>query len=160
EKLALQTSDFYSLGFGEAVPISCTTRQGKDKLLAAIMKRLKFSRKREDDTPEMKIAVVGKRNAGKSTLINTLAGQPRVIVSEVPGTTRDSIDVRFEREGHAFLIIDTAGIRKKAKITRDDLEFYAFHRAQRSVRRADVVFLMIDATVEMGDVDQKIASYV
>ena len=74
-----------------------------------------------------------------------------MIVSEVPGTTRDSVDVRFERDGHPFLIIDTAGVRKKAKITRDDLEFYAYHRAQRSVRRADVVFMLIDATVEMGD---------
>ena len=111
-------------------------------------------------TPEMKIAIVGKRNAGKSTLVNTLAGQPRVIVSEVPGTTRDSVDVRFEREGKSFLVIDTAGVRKKAKITRDDLEFYAFHRAQRSIRRADVVFLLIDATCDMGDVDQKIAAYV
>jgi len=70
------------------------------------------------------------------------------------------VDVRFERGGHPFLIIDTAGVRKKAKITRDDLEFYAFHRAQRSVRRADVVFTLIDATVSMGDVDQKIASYI
>jgi len=160
EKLALQTADFFSLGFGEALPISCTTRQGKDKLLAAIAKRLKMKKSDTPADPEMKIAVVGKRNAGKSTLINTLAGQPRVIVSEVPGTTRDSIDVRFEREGHAFLVIDTAGVRKKAKITRDDLEFYAFHRAQRSIRRADVVFMLIDATVEMGDVDQKLASYI
>jgi len=159
EKLALQTADFYSLGFGDAVPVSCTTRQGKDKLFAEIVKRLKFKKEKLVD-PEMKIAVVGKRNAGKSTLINTLAGQPRVIVSEVPGTTRDSVDVRFEREGHAFMVIDTAGVRKKAKITRDDLEFYAFHRAQRSIRRADVVFMLIDATVAMGDVDQKLASYI
>ncbi len=160
EKLALQTADFFSLGFGDAVPISCTTRQGKEKLLAEVVKRLDFEGAKEEEIPEMKIAVVGKRNAGKSTLINTLAGQPRVIVSEVPGTTRDSVDVLFDRDGHRFMVIDTAGVRKKAKITRDDLEFYAFHRAQRSIRRADVVFMMVDATLEMGDVDQKLASYV
>jgi GTP-binding protein len=159
EKIAMSTAEFYSLGYGEPIPISCTTRQGKDRLLLEIVKRLKFSKKAEAPT-EMKIAVVGKRNAGKSTLINTLAGGPRVIVSEVPGTTRDSVDVRFERDGHAFMVIDTAGVRKKAKITRDDLEFYAFHRAQRSIRRADVVFMLIDATVDMGDVDQKLASYI
>jgi GTP-binding protein len=160
EKLALQTADFYSLGFGDPVPISCTTRQGKDRLLEKIVDRLDFSGVEDLEAPEMKLAVVGKRNAGKSTLINTLAGAPRVIVSEVPGTTRDSIDVRFERDGHGFLVIDTAGVRKKAKITRDDLEFYAFHRAQRSIRRADVVFMLIDATVEMGDVDQKLGAYI
>ena len=170
EKLALQTADFYSLGFGDPVAVSCTTRQGKEKLLTAIVSKLALSNAPPPEAPEMKIAVVGKRNAGKSTLVNTLAGQTgeggagggggRVIVSEIPGTTRDSIDVRFEREGHGFLVIDTAGVRKKAKITRDDLEFYAFHRAQRSIRRADVVFMLIDATAEMGDVDQKLAAYI
>jgi GTP-binding protein len=160
EKLALATADFFSLGFGEPVPVSCTTRQGKDRLLGEILKRVDFEAAEAEGPTEMKIAVVGKRNAGKSTLINTLAGRPRVIVSEVPGTTRDSIDVRFEREGKSFLVIDTAGVRKKAKITRDDLEFYAFHRAQRSIRRADVVFMLIDSTVDMGDVDQKLAGYI
>ncbi len=159
-KLAVQASELYSMGYGEPIMVSCTTKKGKAKLIENIMKRLDFESAERQETPELKIAVVGKRNAGKSTLINTLARQPRCIVSEIPGTTRDSVDVRFEREGHTFLVIDTAGIRKKAKITRDDLEFYAYHRAQRSIRRADVVFLMIDATASMGDVDQKIAAYV
>ncbi len=159
-KIEMSTAEFYSLGFGEPLSISCVTRQGKTKLLDKIVSSLNFKDAEPQSTPEMKIAIVGKRNAGKSTLVNTLAGQPRVIVSEVPGTTRDSVDVRFEREGKSFLVIDTAGVRKKAKITRDDLEFYAFHRAQRSIRRADVVFLLIDATCDMGDVDQKIAAYV
>ncbi|MEI8197649.1 MAG: ribosome biogenesis GTPase Der [Phycisphaerae bacterium] len=161
EKLAQQLGDFYSLGFGEPLAVSCTTRLGKDRLLDAVVDRLDFSKTEAVQVaPEMKIAVVGKRNAGKSTLINALAGVPRVIVSEVPGTTRDSVDVRFEQDGKPFLIIDTAGVRKKAMITRDDLEFYAFHRAQRSIRRADVIFMLIDATMEVSDVDKKLANYI
>jgi len=159
-KIAQGAADFFELGYGEPLPISTTARLGADKLLDTIIKNLDFSAAERPESPEMKIAVVGKRNAGKSTLINTLAGAPRVIVSEVPGTTRDSVDVQFQRDGHEFLIIDTAGVRKKAKITRDDLEFYAYHRAQRSIRRADVVFMLIDATVDLGDVDQKLASYI
>jgi len=152
--------DFYSLGFGEPVAVSCTAKQGKDRLLHAISERLDFSAGEHAETPELKIAVVGRRNAGKSTLINTIAGEPRVIVSEVPGTTRDSVDVRFERDGTPFMIIDTAGVRKHAKMTANDLDFYSFHRAMRSVRRADVCFLMVDATSEMGDVDKKLGAYI
>ena len=162
EKLALQTADFYALGFGEPVPVSCTTRNGKDALMEAIARRLDFSEAAASDAAsvDMKIAVVGKRNAGKSTLINAIAGKPRVIVSEVPGTTRDSVDVRYERDGHAFMVIDTAGVRKRSKMTTNDLEYYSFHRAQRSIRRADVCFMLIDATLEVGDVDKKLAAYI
>lgn len=160
-KIANEAGEFHKLGFGYPIFVSTTNRQGKDKLLDTIVKHLDFKGAEPFvESPELKIAVVGKRNAGKSTLINCIAGAPRVIVSEVPGTTRDSIDVLFQRDGKQFLVIDTAGVRKKAKITRNDLEFYAFHRAQRSIRRADVVFLMVDATLEMGDVDQKLASYI
>ena len=154
------TAEFHKLGFGEAMTLSCTARQGRGELLDAICSRLTFV---DLDAPlpvEMKIAVVGKRNAGKSTLINTIAGAPRVITSEVPGTTRDSVDVKFERDGRSFLIIDTAGVRKRSKMTTNDLEFYSFHRAQRSIRRADVVIMMIDATQELSDVDKTLAHYI
>ena len=107
----------------------------------------------------MKIAVVGKRNAGKSTLINAIAGKERVIVSEVPGTTRDAIDVRFERHGKTFVVIDTAGVRKRGKMA-DSIEFYSFARAQRSVKRADVILLLIDSTVPISTPDKKLASFI
>src|SRR5207244_7997396 len=92
------------------------------------------------DDEAMKVAVVGRPNTGKSTFINTLARAERMIVSERPGTTRDSVDVGFELDALPFVAIDTAGVRRKAKI-RDDLDFYSVHRAERSIRRADVVFL-------------------
>ena len=99
----------------------------------------------------MHLAIVGKRNAGKSTLVNAIAGlyegdPQRVIVSEIPGTTRDSVDVRFEKDGKTLVVIDTAGVRKKRHMVTNDIEFYCFHRAERSIRRADVVFMLIDGT--------------
>jgi len=109
--------------------------------------------------PIMKLAIVGKRNAGKSTLINTLAGEQRVIVSEVPGTTRDSVDVRFEIDGKPFLAIDTAGARKKRQV-KDSIEFYSMARAERSIRRADVVLFLIDATLKISEVDKKLGDYI
>jgi GTP-binding protein len=117
--------------------------------------------------PEMLVAIVGKRNAGKSTLVNAIAelydpqgGNERVIVSEVPGTTRDSVDVRFEKEGKSLVVIDTAGVRKKRHMVTNDIEFYSFHRAQRSIRRADVVMMLIDGTEPLSEPDKKLAQYI
>ena len=107
----------------------------------------------------MKIAVVGRANTGKSTLINTLAQAERMIVSERPGTTRDSVDVHFELDGMPFLAIDTAGVKRHAKI-RDSLDFYSFHRAERSIRRADVVLMFLDPTQGITRLDKQLADYI
>jgi GTP-binding protein len=107
----------------------------------------------------MKLAIVGRRNVGKSTFVNTLAGEERVITSELPGTTRDAVDVRFEMDGKSFVAIDTAGLRKLRKLD-GTLEFYGYSRAQRSVRRADVVILMIDAASKVAELDKRIGQYI
>jgi GTPase len=105
------------------------------------------------------VAIVGRRNTGKSTFVNTLAQAERVIVSEVPGTTRDSVDVRFELDGKTFMAIDTAGVRRHKSI-RTDIDFYSFHRAQRSIRRADVALLFFDCTQRLSKVDKQLAKYI
>jgi len=109
--------------------------------------------------PVLKLAVVGKRNAGKSTLINALAGEQRVIVSQTPGTTRDSVDVMIDHAGQKLLLIDTAGVKRKKKIA-SDVEYYSQHRAMRSVRRADVVALMIDASEPVSQIDKNLAGII
>jgi GTP-binding protein len=107
----------------------------------------------------LKLAIVGRRNAGKSTFINSLAEAERVIVSEIPGTTRDSVDVQFEKDGHTILAIDTAGLRKKSSVA-DSIEFYSLARAERSIRRADVVLHFIDATEPPSQVDKQLEAYI
>jgi GTP-binding protein len=107
----------------------------------------------------MKLAIVGKRNAGKSSFINALAGEERVIVSEIPGTTRDSVDVNIELDGRTFTVIDTAGFRKRKSLS-GDIEFYSLHRAMRSIRRADVVAMLIDASVKVSQVDKDLAGQI
>jgi GTP-binding protein len=114
---------------------------------------------------QMMLAIVGKRNSGKSTLVNSIArlyegDSQRVIVSEIPGTTRDSIDVHFEKDGKTLVVIDTAGVRKKRRIATNDIEFYSFHRAQRSIRRADVVVMLIDGAEPLSEPDRKLSQYV
>lgn len=160
DALAAQTGEFYRLGFGEPLAVSAEQRRGKDQLLAAILARLPQESCRQAPADvALKLAIVGRRNVGKSTFINSLAQQERVIVSEVPGTTRDSIDVRFERDGKTFLAIDTAGVRKRSSLA-DDIEFYSLHRAERSIRRADVVLHFFDARHRIGRVDKQLADYI
>lgn len=151
--------EFIKLGFGEPLCVSAVTGRGRDELLELISEGIEGQELGQPPEPVIKMAIVGKRNAGKSTLINAIAGEERVIVSEIPGTTRDSIDVRFEKDGRTLLAIDTAGVRKKRKLA-DDIEYYAMTRAMQSIARADVVLLLVDATEKIGQVDKKLARHI
>lgn len=157
-QLAPQAAEFQRLGFGEALCVSAAHGLGRSDLKTLIAERVAVADQVAPEDPVMKIALVGRRNTGKSTFINALAGEQRVIVSEVPGTTRDAVDVRFEKDGRVFLAIDTAGVRKRSKIA-DSIEFYAFTRVQKSIRRADVILLLIDATEPTSQVDRKLAQF-
>jgi GTPase len=146
------------------VRVSAKENRGKSELLDAIFQRLPEPVEEENADkppvePVMKVAIVGRRNVGKSTLVNTLAQAERMIVSEVPGTTRDSVDVRVEMDGKAFLAIDTPGFRRSKSIS-TDIDFYSTHRAQRSIRRADVVLLFFDATQRISQVDKQLCDYI
>jgi GTPase len=164
DKLNSQADEFYKLGRGKLVRVSTAHNRGMNELMHHILERLPktdpHQPSAETEEPTMKVAIVGRRNTGKSTFVNTLAKAKRVIVSEVPGTTRDSIDVRFELDGKQFIAIDTAGLRQRNKSLSDDIEFYSMHRAQRSIRRADVVFLFFDARETISRVDKQLANYV
>lgn len=152
---ALAAGEHHALGF-DLVFTSVTAHRGKDDLLESIVARLPESIGEPQRDAELKLAVVGKTNVGKSTFINCLARDERMIVSEVPGTTRDSVDVRFEHHGKAFVAIDTAGVRRKAH-HQDDIAFYSHVRAKETIRRADVVLLFLDPTTPIGRIDKHLA---
>jgi GTPase len=154
-----EIGELHKLGFGAPMLISATHSRGIGDMLEEIERRLGDDVGESAPPEMMKLAIVGKRNAGKSTFINTLVGEERVIVSDVPGTTRDSVDVLCEVDGTEFMLIDTAGVRKRSKIN-GNIEFYAHHRAMRSIRRADVVAMMIDASLPISQVDKKLAGLI
>ena len=151
--------EFVRLGFGEPICISATNFINKAVLLERIVEEIEHLPREVPEKEEIKITVVGKRNAGKSTFINSLVGENRVIASEVPGTTRDAVDVRFNYNDKPCMIIDTAGVRKIRKME-SDIEFYGYTRAARSIKRADVVLFMIDATLPISQVDKKLAALI
>ncbi len=151
--------EFYKLGRGKPVCISTHQNRNRKKLFKMIADRLPDVHTARPSDEVMKVAVVGRPNTGKSTFINTLAHAERMIVSERPGTTRDSVDVRFELDGLPFVAIDTAGVKRKAKI-KDNLDFYSIHRAERSIRRADVVLLFLDPTQGISRLDKQMADYI
>jgi GTP-binding protein len=151
--------EFQRLGLGEFLCISAKNNLNKSILLERIEQALLAHAHEVPQRPDIRIALIGKRNAGKSTLVNAMAGGERVIVSEIPGTTRDAVDVRLDKDGRTLLIIDTAGVRKKNKMS-DDIEFYSYVRATRSIHRADVVMFLIDAAVPVSQVDKKLAKLI
>src|SRR5437762_1156063 len=151
--------EFYKLGRGKPVAVSAQQNRNKKALLKLIDEMLPPGDDAQPADTLMKVAVVGRPNTGKSTCINTLARAERMIVSERPGTTRDSVDVHFELDGLPFLAIDTAGVKRKAKI-RDNLDFYSVHRAERSIRRADVVLLFLDPIQGISRLDKQVADYI
>ncbi len=150
--------DFYSLGVGDVVGISAEQSKGIGDLLDLVVENLpKVEADGEDDVID--VAIVGKPNAGKSSLTNKLLGYERVIVSDVAGTTRDAIDTAFEWNGHKFNIIDTAGIRKKSAVD-EGVEQYSVLRSLAAIRRADVVLIVVDSAEGMSEQDIKICGYV
>jgi len=154
-------ADFYALGMGDPVLASCSSRQGRLDLLDRIVAELaaRPGPIEEETPPGAKIAIVGKRNAGKSTLMNKLCGTERVIVSDIAGTTRDSVDVTFERAGKTYTAIDTAGVRREKSI-QNSVDFYSQARTRRAIRRADVVLFLLDASTEVSRVDKKLCDLV
>jgi GTP-binding protein len=164
EELRWGTDEFRRLGMAEGpFPMSAQNAEGLTEIYERIVELLGDERflaqPISEDLPPMKLAVVGRRNAGKSTLINQLAREERMIVSEIPGTTRDSVDVVFERDGKRFIAIDTAGVRKKKSIA-DAIEFYSDTRSYRAIRRADVVVILFDMAEPISAIEKKLARYV
>ena len=148
--------DFYGLGLGEVWSISAANGSGTGDLLDEIVRVLPEDATAEDDHSDLPhIAIVGRPNVGKSSMTNALLGEERNIVTPVAGTTRDSISTYYNKFGHEFVLVDTAGMRRKAKVT-EDLEFYSVLRAMRTIEHSDVCILMIDATLGMEAQDMNI----
>lgn len=152
--------DFYSLGLGEPLAISSSQGLGMGDMLDEIVKHFSSSFIDDEKDDVIKIAVVGKPNAGKSSIVNAILKEERVIVSEEPGTTRDAVDTPFTLEGEQYVIIDTAGIRRKSRIDDETIERYSVIRALAAIRRCDVALIVIDVSEGMTEQDTKIAGYV
>lgn len=156
QKFMMDTYEFYNLGIGEPVPISAASMLGLGDMLEKVVAHFDEHAGEEEESDIPKIAVVGKPNVGKSSLINKILGEDRVIVSNIAGTTRDAIDTLVEYNGKEYTFIDTAGLRRKNKI-KEELERYSIIRTVTAVERADVVVMMIDATEGVTEQDAKIA---
>ena len=148
--------EFYNLGLGDPVAVSSVHGMGTGDLLDAVFEYMPAAEEEEEETDTIKVAVIGKPNAGKSSLINCIAGEERSIVSNIAGTTRDAIDTHIHNEHGDFIFIDTAGLRRKSKVD-DAIEKYSVLRAQMAVERADVCVIMIDATEGFTEQDSKVA---
>ncbi|OOM78299.1 ribosome biogenesis GTPase Der [Clostridium sp. BL-8] len=150
--------EFYNLGIGDPVTISASQGLGLGDMLDKVVENIDKSVYEEEEDEYIRIAMIGKPNVGKSSLINKLLGEERVIVSDVPGTTRDAIDSHLETENGKFILIDTAGLRRKSKV-KEEIERYSVVRTYAAIERADVCILMIDATEGITEQDEKIIGY-
>ena len=156
EKFGNDVYEFYNLGIGDPVPVSAASRLGLGDLLDQIVKHFDAEQIEEEEDERPRIALVGKPNVGKSSIINKLLGENRVIVSDVAGTTRDAVDTEIIHNGQPYVFIDTAGLRRKNKI-KEDLERYSIIRTVSAVERADIVVVVIDAAEGITEQDAKIA---
>ena len=156
-ELPMEYYEFYELGFDEdPIPLSSLHGTGSGDLLDRVLEICPADEEKEDDSDIIKVAVIGKPNAGKSSIINKILGEDRLIVSNVPGTTRDAVDTRLDNEYGKFVFIDTAGIRRQSKVE-DRIEKFSVLRAKMAVERADVCIIMIDANEGVTEQDEKIA---
>lgn len=150
--------EFYNLGLGDPIPLSAANALGLGDLLDKVIEALPQEIDEEDESDLIRVAFIGRPNVGKSSLVNAILGEERVIVSDVPGTTRDAIDTHFTKDGMRFILIDTAGMRRRAKID-EPVERYSVMRSLRAVDRSDVVLMLIDAVDGVTEQDKKIAGY-
>ncbi|MBN2420589.1 MAG: ribosome biogenesis GTPase Der [Deltaproteobacteria bacterium] len=150
--------DFYSLGLGPVYPVSASHGYGLASLMKALTSDLPLSGDIKADNNKIRIAVLGKPNAGKSSLINRITGTDRLLVSDLPGTTRDAVDILFSRRGKDYMLIDTAGIKKKAKV-KEKIEKFSMIKALKSIDRCDIAVILIDATQGVTDQDARICGY-
>ena len=156
QKYMTDVYEFYNLGIGDPIPISSSSRLGLGDMLDVVISHFPEHHPGEDDDEIPRIAVVGKPNVGKSSLINKLVGENRVIVSDIAGTTRDAVDTKVRYHGKDYIFVDTAGLRRKSKI-KEELERFSIIRAVAAVEKSDVVIIMIDATEGVTEQDAKIA---
>ena len=154
-----KTYDFYSLGLGEPYPMSTLQAKGLGEILDEVVKHFPESTSVEEDK-SIKIAVVGRPNAGKSSIVNRILGEDRVVVSDVAGTTRDAIDSSFKYNGKDYTIIDTAGLRRKRAVENESIESYSVIRSMDAIKRADIVLIVFNASEEISEQDVRIAGYV
>ena len=153
--------NFYALGFGDPISVSAAHGRGTGELLDQICNLLSLEQESEEttDVDAVKVAVIGRPNVGKSSMINKLLGEERVIVSQIPGTTRDAIDTFFKHGDQPYILIDTAGMRRKSKV-KDAVEYYSVLRSLKAVQRSDLALLLLDGVSGITEQDQKLAGYV
>lgn len=152
----LEIYEFFSLGLGDPIPVSAGQALGLGDMLDVLVSHFPNADTEPEEDEEIKVAIIGKPNVGKSSIVNRILGEERVIVSDIPGTTRDAIDTMFEKDGQKYMFIDTAGIRRKNKI-RENIERYSIVRAVAAVERADVCVLVLTAEEDISEQDTKIA---